>query len=85
MYLNVTEYNIRCDSNRLQLSMSIKVISPIFTLVVTDSDFPLTFQVVDLEHLGQCRRVEHSHRCHAVANTNLYKSPAGHRVSYRRF
>ena len=42
----------------------------VFTLTLTVFEM-LRFEMYDLENLDQGRRVEHSQRCHFIANTLL--------------
>ena len=66
MFVKVTEYNIRNDPVRWQISTSIKITSEQFSLALTVFQI-FTFQIRDLENVGQSHNVQHSQWNHSMA------------------
>ena len=69
------EYKIRSSVIRWQISNIKSVVLRISALALTVSDIS-TFEMFDLDNLGQDHRVQHSQGCHSLANinANLHKS-----------
>ena len=57
MYVKVTDYNLRNDAIRLQISISMKVIAHICMPDLTVRE--IMFQMFDHVNLGQSHKVEH--------------------------
>ena len=69
--VKVTDYNIQNDVIRWRISTSLNVIGLIFATALTVSEI-LTFQVCDIETIGQGHEVQQSQWFHSMANIKLF-------------
>ena len=64
---------------------SIEVKARVFTIALTVHDM-LTFQIFDIQNLGQCHRLHHWQHCHSMATINVYQSQQAFLyASFKRF
>ena len=73
------EYNCRNGLIRWKVSKVIEIVPCIYALAVIVSGI-FTFQMFDLEKVGQGPRAQFLQSCHSISNINMYKNRPMHFV-----